>query len=147
MKYSIKNEKQTNQTYFTSSSVVICSARLFSLFVACVFAELFRVRSKDFLAYRSLRKDQHLFNIIYHANKQDKRNFNRFLNKVVPGEAVRSLHTPSQNAQMGGDDKSSGANALSETTDTIMPQFHNNDKQNLKSANLHFSKILIRITT
>ena len=82
-------------------------------------------------------------NIIYHANKQDKRNFNRFLNKVVPGEAVRSLHTPSQNAQMGGDDKSSGANALSETTDTIIPQSPNNDEEtymipNQNTSNTHF---------
>ena len=54
--------------------------------------------------------------VIFHANKQDKRNFNRFLNKAVAnGEAVRSLHTPSQ-ARMGGNEKSSGANALSSAT-------------------------------
>ena len=66
-----------------------------------------------------------------------------FLNKVVPGEAVRSLHTPSQNAQMGGDDKSSGANALSETTDTIIPQSSNNDEEtymipNQNTSHTHF---------
>ncbi|KGI53416.1 hypothetical protein, partial [Campylobacter sp. MIT 97-5078] len=62
-------------------------------------------------------------NIIYHANKQDKRNFNRFINKAVSGEAVHSLHTPSQDAQMGGDDKSSGVNTLSETTKDIIPHY------------------------
>ena len=63
--------------------------------------------------------------VIFHANKQDKRNYNRFLNKAVAnGEAVRSLHTPSQ-AQMGGNDKSSGANALSSATDEIIPNSTN----------------------
>lgn len=41
--------------------------------------------------------------------------------KAVNGEAVRSLHTPSE-SWMGGNDKSFGANALSLTADETMPQ-------------------------
>lgn len=40
-------------------------------------------------------------------------------NKVADGGAVLSLHTPSQ-AWMGGNDKSSGANALSSTNENIL---------------------------
>ena len=58
-------------------------------------------------------------NIIFHANKQNKRNFKRLLNKVADGGAVLSLHTPSQ-AWMGGNDKSSGVNTLSSTNENIL---------------------------
>ena len=61
---------------------------------------------------------------IFHANKQNKRNFNRFAKKAVNGEAVRSLHTPSK-SWMGGNDKSFGANALSLTANGIIPQDSN----------------------
>lgn len=60
-------------------------------------------------------------NKIFHANKQNQRNFNRFVKKAVNGEAVRSLHTPSE-SWMGGNDKSSGANALSSTADETISQ-------------------------
>lgn len=50
-----------------------------------------------------------------------KQDFNRFLNKAVNGGAVHSLHIPNQ-AWMGGDGKSSGANALSLTAENIIPQ-------------------------
>ena len=53
-------------------------------------------------------------------------------NEWYSGEAVLSLHTPSQNAWMGGNDKSSGVNTLSETTNHTIPQ---NPKQKLKPKN------------
>ncbi|RAX59342.1 hypothetical protein CCZ01_01000 [Helicobacter monodelphidis] len=73
-------------------------------------------------------------NVIYHTNKQDKRNFNRFINRAVSGEAVHSLHTLSQDAQMGGDDKSSGVNTLSETTSQIIPQTNQNLTKDSKDS-------------
>jgi len=58
--------------------------------------------------------------VIFHANKQDKRNFNRFIKKAVSSEAVLSLRTPSL-ARMGGDETSS-AEALLETVCEIIPK-------------------------
>ena len=78
-------------------------------------------------------------NEIFHANKQDKRNFNRFVNrinktKVVSSEAVHSLHTPSQ-TWMGGNDKSSGVNTLLETTQNTISQNKIKSQENLKLEN------------
>lgn len=78
-------------------------------------------------------------NGIFHANKQDKRNFNRFVNrinktKVVSSEAVHSLHTPSQ-TWMGGNDKSSGVNTLLETTQNTISQNKIKSQENLKLEN------------
>lgn len=52
---------------------------------------------------------------IFHANKKAKRNFNKYIKIAADGGAVRSPHTPSQLSWMGGNEKSSGANALSST--------------------------------
>ena len=88
---------------------------------------------KDYMvAKRNLNKEPHKMgdvgisnrdgeNKIFHANKQDKRNFNRFVRKAANGGAVRSLHTPSK-SWMGGNDKPSGANALSSTANGIISQ-------------------------
>ena len=74
-------------------------------------------------------------NRIFHANKQGKRNFNRFIKKAANGGAVRSLHTPSQ-TWMGGNDKSFGANALSSATNNIIPQTLSQSQANLKQAKI-----------
>lgn len=87
---------------------------------------------KEFIAYKQLNdrkmgdigiKNDDGTNVIFHANRQDKRNMNRFDKKAIAGEAVRSLHTQSQTL-MGGDElNSSGANALSATAnDEIISQ-------------------------
>ena len=75
-------------------------------------------------------------NKIFHANKQGKRNFNRFVKKAVNGEAVRSLHIPSQLSWMGGNDKSSGANALSSTASGIIPQDSNQSQTESKQKQI-----------
>ncbi|RTJ63346.1 hypothetical protein, partial [Campylobacter jejuni] len=67
-----------------------------------------------------IRNDRNI-SIIYHTNKQDKRNFNRLVKKAVSSEAVHSLHTPSP-AWMGGNDKSSGVKTLLETAKQTIPQ-------------------------
>ncbi|RDU61491.1 hypothetical protein [Helicobacter sp. MIT 14-3879] len=77
-------------------------------------------------------------NIIYHINKQDKRNFNRFVRKAVSSEAVHSLHTPSQ-AWMGGNDKSSGVKTLLETTNNIIPQKESQNKDE-NQTNKHYKR-------
>ncbi|EOC6529079.1 hypothetical protein ACKFC9_001658 [Campylobacter jejuni] len=64
-------------------------------------------------------------NVIYHANISSKRNFERLAKKkrVAVGEAVLSLHT-SRPAELGGNNQRlSGANAHSTTTDKgIIPK-------------------------
>ena len=74
-------------------------------------------------------------NIIFHANKQDKRNFKRLLNKVADGGAVLSLHTPSQ-AWMGGNDKSSGVNTLSSTDENILTNSKNESQAKSREQEL-----------
>ena len=73
--------------------------------------------------------------IIFQANKQNKRNFKRLLNKVADGGAVLSLHTPSQ-AWMGGNDKSSGANALSSTNENILTNSKNESQAKSREQEL-----------
>ena len=55
--------------------------------------------------------------------------------KAVNGEAVRSLHTPSPLSWMGGNDKSSGANALSLTAGETISQNPSDCQAQTDSAN------------
>lgn len=94
---------------------------------------------KDFIAVKHLesnskkigdigiRNDKNT-NVIFHTNISNSRNFNRFVNenRTIVGEAVHSLHT-SRPAELGGNDKSSGAKAHSTIAKKIIA---NNTKEN-----------------
>ena len=97
---------------------------------------------KDFIAIKHLKDDKNKIgdigirndektNIIFHANVSASRNFKRLAKKeiVVAGEAVHSLHT-SRPAELGGNNQRlSGANAHSVTTEEIIPQEQENQTQ------------------
>ncbi|MFY4755980.1 hypothetical protein ACOTV8_08155 [Campylobacter jejuni] len=90
---------------------------------------------KDFIAVKHLQDTKQKVgdigirndkgtNTIFHANISSNRNFKRLAKKeqVATGEAVHSLHT-SRPAELGGNNqKLSGANAHSATTDQTIPQ-------------------------
>ncbi|MDE5603500.1 MAG: hypothetical protein K2I71_06255, partial [Helicobacter sp.] len=96
---------------------------------------------KDFIAVKHLENKERKIgdvgirndggtNVIYHANISSNRNFERLAKKeqVVTGEAVHSLHT-SRPAELGGNNqKLSGANAHSVTTNETIPQSNQSTK-------------------
>ncbi|EHN0312625.1 hypothetical protein KHD22_001401 [Campylobacter coli] len=75
-------------------------------------------------------------NVIYHANISSKRNFERLAKKkqVAVGEAVLSLHT-SRPAELGGNNQRlSGANAHSTTTNKeIITETTNENQANISN--------------
>ena len=75
-------------------------------------------------------------NRIFHANKKAQRKFNRYEKIAANGGAVRSLHTPSPLSWKNGNDKSSGANALSLTANDIMPQTPNQNQAESKQKQI-----------